>query len=76
MSSTPAPFHIAIDGPVAAGKGTISRLVAQRLNFLYVDTGAMYRMTGLLALRAGVWDCPSADRRGGVDDGWRGQPRE
>ncbi len=54
MSSTPAPFHIAIDGPVAAGKGTISRLVAQRLNFLYVDTGAMYRMTGLLALRAGV----------------------
>jgi cytidylate kinase len=44
------PFHIAIDGPVAAGKGTISRLVAQRLGFLYVDTGAMYRMTALLAL--------------------------
>lgn len=45
------PFHIAIDGPVAAGKGTISRLVAQRLDFLYVDTGAMYRMAALLALR-------------------------
>lgn len=44
-------FHIAIDGPVAAGKGTISRLVAERLGFLYVDTGAMYRMTALLALR-------------------------
>lgn len=43
-------FHIAIDGPVAAGKGTISRLVAQRLGFLYVDTGAMYRMTALLAI--------------------------
>jgi cytidylate kinase len=42
-------FHIAIDGPVAAGKGTISRLVAQRLGFLYVDTGAMYRTTALLA---------------------------
>lgn len=45
------PFHIAIDGPVAAGKGTVARLVAERLNFLYVDTGAMYRMTALLALR-------------------------
>ena len=43
-------FHIAIDGPVSAGKGTISRLVAQRLGFLYVDTGAMYRMTAYLAL--------------------------
>lgn len=42
-------FHIAIDGPVAAGKGTVSRLVAERLGFLYVDTGAMYRMTALLA---------------------------
>jgi cytidylate kinase len=44
-------FQIAIDGPVAAGKGTISRLLAQRLNFLYVDTGAMYRVAALLALR-------------------------
>lgn len=48
------PFHIAIDGPVAAGKGTISKLTAERLNFLYIDTGAMYRMTALLALRQGV----------------------
>lgn len=45
------PFHIAIDGPVAAGKGTISRLAAERLGFLYVDTGAMYRATALLALQ-------------------------
>lgn len=43
-------FHIAIDGPVAAGKGTVSRLVAERLEFLYVDTGAMYRMAAYLAL--------------------------
>ncbi len=43
------PFQIAIDGPVAAGKGTISRLVAKRLNFLYVDTGAMYRVSAYLA---------------------------
>lgn len=47
-------FQIAIDGPVAAGKGTVSRLVADKLGFLYVDTGAMYRVTGLLADRAQV----------------------
>lgn len=47
-----AHFHIAIDGPVSAGKGTISRLVAEKLQFLYVDTGAMYRVTALLAKRA------------------------
>lgn len=49
--SKPAYFQIAIDGPVAAGKGTVSRLVARRLNFLYVDTGAMYRVTAYLALK-------------------------
>lgn len=47
-------FQIAIDGPVAAGKGTISRLLAQQLGFLYVDTGAMYRAAALLALREGI----------------------
>lgn len=47
-------FHIAIDGPVAAGKGTVSRLVADRLQFLYVDTGAMYRVVALIGQRAGV----------------------
>ncbi len=44
-------FQIALDGPVAVGKSTIARLLAQRLGFLYVDTGAMYRATALLALR-------------------------
>lgn len=48
------PFRIAIDGPIAAGKGTVARLVANRLGFLYVDTGAMYRMTALLALKHDV----------------------
>jgi CMP/dCMP kinase len=48
------PLHIAIDGPVAAGKGTVARLVAQRLGLLYVDTGAMYRTTALIALRNNV----------------------
>lgn len=48
------PFHLAIDGPVAAGKGTVSRLAADRLNFLYVDTGAMYRVAAFLAIEEGV----------------------
>ncbi len=50
----PKPFQIAIDGPVAAGKGTISRLVAERLGFLYVDTGAMYRVAAYLAIQEGI----------------------
>ncbi len=44
-------FQIAIDGPVAAGKGTVSRLVSDELGFLYVDTGAMYRVAALIGLR-------------------------
>jgi cytidylate kinase len=47
-------FQIAIDGPVGAGKSTVSRLVAERLGFLYVYTGAMYRAAALLAMRKGV----------------------
>jgi cytidylate kinase len=46
--------QIASDGPVAVGKSTIARLLAQRLHFLYVDTGAMYRATALLAIRHGI----------------------
>ena len=34
-------FQVAIDGPVAAGKGTLARLLAEKLHFLYLDTGAM-----------------------------------
>jgi cytidylate kinase len=45
---------IAIDGPAGAGKSTAARLVAQRLGYLYIDTGAMYRAVALRALRAGV----------------------
>ena len=47
-------FQIAIDGPVAAGKGTTAKLVAQRLGFLYVDTGAMYRALNLYVQRANI----------------------
>ena len=45
---------IAIDGPIGAGKSTIAKLVAQRLGYLYVDTGAMYRAVALKALRFGM----------------------
>ncbi len=47
-------ISIAIDGPSGAGKSTLSRALAQKLGFLYVDTGAMYRAVGLAALRAGL----------------------
>ena len=43
---------IAIDGPAGAGKSTVARALAGRLGFTYMDTGAMYRCIGLLALRA------------------------
>jgi cytidylate kinase len=43
---------IAIDGPSGAGKSTVARAVAQRLGLQYLDSGAMYRCVGLLALRA------------------------
>ena len=39
-------FTVAIDGPAAAGKGTISRAVAQEFGFAYLDTGLLYRATG------------------------------
>lgn len=44
-------IQIAIDGPVAAGKSTVARRLAERTGFIYVDTGAMYRAITLLALR-------------------------
>jgi cytidylate kinase len=45
---------IAIDGPVGSGKSTVARLVAQFLDYVYVDTGAMYRAFALKALRSRV----------------------
>jgi len=44
------PLNIAIDGPVGAGKSSIAREVARRLNVLHLDTGAMYRAVGYSAL--------------------------
>jgi cytidylate kinase len=48
---------VAIDGPAGAGKSTVTRRVAERLGYLLVDTGALYRVVALAAKRRGVsWD--------------------
>ena len=46
--------NIAIDGPAGAGKSTIARLAAEKLGFIYVDTGAMYRAMALYFIRKGI----------------------
>jgi len=53
MSQASIPV-VTIDGPSGAGKGTISRLLAAQLNFHYLDSGALYRLTALAAQRQGV----------------------
>ena len=47
-------FVVTIDGPAGAGKSTTARAVAERLGFLYVDTGALYRALALKVQRGGV----------------------
>ena len=45
---------IAIDGPAASGKGTVAQRVAETLGFHYLDSGALYRLVGYLALKKGI----------------------
>lgn len=47
-------YSVAIDGPAGAGKSTIAKMVAKKLGFIYVDTGAMYRAMALHLLRKGI----------------------
>ena len=54
-------FTVAIDGPAAAGKGTIARELARRFGFAHLDTGLLYRAVGLQALE---------DGRGVIDPHW------
>jgi cytidylate kinase len=57
-------INIAIDGPAGAGKSTVARMVARDLQYIYIDTGAMYRTVALKAMEADL----SADDASGVTD--------
>ena len=47
-------INIAIDGPAGSGKGTVAKLIAEKLGYLYVDTGAMYRLLTYLMIKNNV----------------------
>lgn len=47
-------FSIAIDGPAGAGKSTVAKMLAKKMNFIYVDTGAMYRAIALYLIRKNI----------------------
>lgn len=71
-------YNVAIDGPAGAGKSTIAKAVAKKMNLIYVDTGAMYRAMALFMIREGispddvagiVAKCKEADITIGYEDG-------
>lgn len=47
-------LQVAIDGPASAGKSTVAKLVAKQINYIYCDTGAMYRAVTLKTIRSGI----------------------
>lgn len=47
-------INVAIDGPAGAGKSSVAKLVAKKLGYIYVDTGALYRTVGLYSIRKGI----------------------
>lgn len=54
-------INIAIDGPAGAGKSSTAKLIAKKLGYIYVDTGALYRTVGLYSIRKGI-DTKDAER--------------
>ena len=54
LSETTRVPVITIDGPTASGKGTLAALVAAQLGYHYLDSGALYRLTALASLQAGL----------------------
>lgn len=60
-------FSIAIDGPAGAGKSTIAKAVSKKLNYIYIDTGAMYRAIGLYYLQNEI-DLQNEDLINGLID--------
>src|SRR5687768_2494998 len=61
---------IAIDGPSASGKGTVAQRVSANLGFHYLDSGALYRLVALAAMRSGV-DLGDEGALSGVASGLR-----
>lgn len=61
------PKIIAIDGPAASGKGTLSRNLARRLNFAHMDTGALYRAVAYETIRTGLDPAIEADALKGCE---------
>jgi cytidylate kinase len=55
------PIIIAIDGPAASGKSTTAKIVAGKLGYTYIDTGAMYRSVTLRVIRSGLLDALRKD---------------
>ncbi|MDE2416896.1 MAG: bifunctional 3-phosphoshikimate 1-carboxyvinyltransferase/cytidylate kinase [Burkholderiales bacterium] len=53
---------ICVDGPTASGKGTLAAVIAQRLGYHFLDSGSLYRITGLAATRAGIALEPSNEK--------------
>ena len=73
LSALPSPV-IAIDGPSASGKGTVAERVAAALGFHFLDSGALYRLTALSAMKHGVAlddEAGGAGRAGGGAGGVR-----
>ena len=67
------PLIIAIDGPAAAGKGTLARRLAQHLGLPYLDTGLLYRATGRLVLDGGGNPHDEAEAEAAARNGSRGR---
>lgn len=52
---------ITVDGPSGSGKGTVSRILAKQLGYHYLDSGALYRLLGLVSVRHGIDIGPNSD---------------
>ena len=67
-TSTKKPRVIAIDGPAAAGKGTLARRLADHLGYAYLDTGLLYRAVGMRTIEAGGDPCDSVAATAAAED--------